>query len=347
MGDGDISAICDATSKEQLFIPIGLVADLSSARSRDEILQSFSKWVSVAIKADRCSIALPDGDNLVVKALNGDQAIPQGTAVPINGSVLGRVFANRTAEVVRDLTEQPFMDCRKLADAGMKCLIDVPLLAGDRCFGTLAVALRQDKDDLCTETAILTALAQCIATQLLVIEQMDHLVAMARTDALTGAGNRHHLYEVSDTAWANWKDHDRPFAFISVDMDHFKQINDTYGHDAGDQVLRAFVQRLMARSRTADEVFRMGGEEFGVLVSDVDITLARRTAERLCDAVGDTSFVVSDMELAITASFGVTEVMTCDQSFDDVLKRADMALYQAKASGRDQVISMSQQELAA
>ncbi len=347
MDDGDISNTCDATSKEQLFIPIGLVADLSSARSRDEILQSFSKWVSVAIKADRCSIALPDGDDLVVKALNGDQAIPQGTAVPIKGSVLGRVFENQKAEVVRDLASQPFMDCRKLADAGMKCLIDVPLLAGDRCFGTLAAALRQDKDDLSKETAILTALAQCIATQLLVIEQMDHLVAMARTDALTGAGNRHHLYEESNVAWTNWKDHGTPFAFISIDMDYFKQINDTYGHDVGDQVLCAFVQRIRARSRANDRLFRMGGEEFGLLITGISMALAKQSAERLCNAVGDTPFAVSNIELMITASFGVTEVITSDCSFEDVLKRADLALYDAKASGRDQVVSLSKEELAA
>ena len=282
MGDGDISVTCDATSKEQLFIPIGLLADLWSARSRDEILQSFSKWVSVAIKADLCSIALPDGDNLVVKALNGDQAIPQGTAVPINGSVLGRVFANRTAEVVRDLTEQPFMDCRKLADAGMKCLIDVPLLAGDRCFGTLAVALRHDKDDLCTETAILTALAQCIATQLLVIEQMDHLVAMARTDALTGAGNRHALYERAAQVWQDWQQNSRPFSFLAMDVDHFKQINDTYGHDIGDTILCAFVRRVAARSRAGDQIIRTGGEEFGLLMHDTDLATATSRANRLC-----------------------------------------------------------------
>ncbi|WP_411889301.1 GGDEF domain-containing protein [Yoonia sp. SDW83-1] len=347
MGDGDISATCDATSKEQLFIPIGLVADLWSARSRDEILQSFSKWVSVAIKADRCSIALPDGDNLVVKALNGDQAIPQGTAVPINGSVLGRVFANRTAEVVRDLAEQPFMDCRKLADAGMKCLIDVPLLAGDRCFGTLAVALRQDKDDLCKETAILTALAQCIATQLLVIEQMDHLVAMARTDALTGAGNRHALYERAAQVWQDWQQNSRPFSFLAMDVDHFKQINDTYGHDIGDTILCAFVRRVAARSRAGDQIIRTGGEEFGLLMHDTDLATATSRANRLCDAIGDSPFAIKGMELNITASFGLTQVLSSDAGFEDVMKRADMALYEAKAAGRDQVISLDQAELAA
>jgi diguanylate cyclase (GGDEF)-like protein len=157
--------------------------------------------------------------------------------------------------------------------------------------------------------------------------------AQAMTDDLTGLANRRSLDAAIDHSLAVAERSRRPFAVVMVDLDHFKAINDRLGHSAGDAVLAAFGARLRTGLRAQDQPFRYGGEEFSVLLPDVDTNGAALLAERLRQQVAQP--VEGDMP-AISASLGVAAWQAGD-SADSLLARADRALYRAKAAGRNRV----------
>ncbi|MEZ5101912.1 MAG: diguanylate cyclase [Thermoleophilia bacterium] len=173
----------------------------------------------------------------------------------------------------------------------------------------------------------------------------DMLAAEASTDALTGLLNRSQLYSRAAEAVSLARRHNRPLACIMVDLDHFKKINDTYGHAAGDAVLREAAQRLRTVGRVSDVVVRYGGEEFLVLLPETDIDGAAAIAERIRTTLSATPIRVEDalgsqgwLDLTVTASLGIA---TWDGETMDgpnaLLAVADGALYRAKQNGRDRV----------
>ncbi|NTV94961.1 MAG: GGDEF domain-containing protein [Thiobacillus sp.] len=128
-----------------------------------------------------------------------------------------------------------------------------------------------------------------------------------------------------------------PLALAMLDLDHFKQINDTYGHDAGDLVLVRLAETLHQLMREVDVVARMGGEEFAVLMPDTQAEVAVQVADRLRQAVAEMAVETPAATLRCTASFGVSEFLPGDSRIQDVFVRADQALYRAKQAGRNRV----------
>jgi diguanylate cyclase (GGDEF)-like protein len=124
-----------------------------------------------------------------------------------------------------------------------------------------------------------------------------------------------------------------------IDLDHFKTVNDTYGHAAGDEALRCFTQVCKTRLRQLDALARIGGEEFAILLPGTSEKVATSVAKKLCRAVADTPIKGGEIQFAITASFGVAEVRGGDKGADECLGRADLALYAAKRAGRNCVMS--------
>ena len=129
------------------------------------------------------------------------------------------------------------------------------------------------------------------------------------------------------------------FSLLMVDVDHFKRVNDTYGHAAGDEVLRRLVGVCSAHLRRADVTGRMGGEEFLVLLPSTDEQAAVRVAEELRLVLASTVVEVECSQLQITVSIGVATRRATTASLEDLIKEADDALYRAKAAGRDRVVS--------
>ncbi len=341
-------AACAADSNDAMQVPIGFLNDLSQAVTRDEVLSAYSLWSKEIVDADRCTIALEGtDDNLVLTAMTGRRVISPGSQYDIRRSISGAVYQAGEPAYVPDSAVVDSPGVRKLAKVGYRTLIITPLMTNSRCFGVLNVGYHKPLTHPGKVISALCAIGRCLAMQLQVVEHMEGLSRMAHTDALTGAGNRYALYEAAKETWAFWEAEGRVFSFMSIDIDYFKQINDTYGHDVGDAVLNAFVKRLIGRCRNTDKVVRTGGEEFGMLLKNADLASALERAKRLCTAIGDTGFAVSGMQLSVTASFGVAQVLPQDQSFDDVMKRADMALYEAKSAGRDQVVTIDGTDMAA
>lgn len=170
--------------------------------------------------------------------------------------------------------------------------------------------------------------------------RLDHSLEMAVTDALTGLHNRRYMTGQLDPLVAHANRGGAPAAVLVLDIDHFKAVNDTFGHDAGDEVLTEFAVRLATNVRAVDLPCRFGGEEFVVVMPDTTVEDARAIADRIRAQVAGTPFSVLGGEaLNVTISIGVAATTGDDDSTDALLKRADEALYEAKKGGRNRVIA--------
>jgi diguanylate cyclase (GGDEF)-like protein len=158
---------------------------------------------------------------------------------------------------------------------------------------------------------------------------------MARRDGLTGICNREHFVEQSERVLAYGARSDRGACLILFDLDHFKNVNDTWGHSVGDEVLKRAVDVCRRALHACDVFGRLGGEEFAVLLPDCSPAQARARAEQLRLSISATSATPSRPELLVTASFGVASTLQCGFELHRLLVVADGALYRAKRSGRN------------
>ena len=156
----------------------------------------------------------------------------------------------------------------------------------------------------------------------------------AQTDELTGLMNRRAFFEHAHLLYAQCRHNSQPLCALMLDMDHFKEINDTYGHQAGDQVLRQIGGVISASFRQTDVYGRLGGEEFAVLLPNTSLETARNIAEQLIRAI---SGLAAEPVHGLTASLGVASIRSLDQDLHSLMNTADKALYRAKAQGRNQV----------
>jgi two-component system cell cycle response regulator len=226
----------------------------------------------------------------------------------------------------------------------------VPILVvvsdGDR--RKLTQALEMGVNDYLTRPVDKNELVARVRTQLRKKRYADRLrhnvqlsLEMAITDQLTGLHNRRYMSRHLDTLLESAKKHGRPLAFVIMDIDFFKQVNDTYGHDIGDEVLKEFAARIAANVRGIDLACRYGGEEFVVAMPDTDMAFACNIAERLRQSIETTPVIISRApgQLKITISIGIARCEGADDSADKLLHRADQALYRAKRTGRNKVVA--------
>jgi len=166
-------------------------------------------------------------------------------------------------------------------------------------------------------------------------DQRRELYNIATTDKLTGCNNRHSLMEFSDKFIAQAKRHHYPVSLFVIDLDHFKNVNDTHGHAAGDVVLEGIGNLLNKSFREGDLVARFGGEEFVILLNHCDQEYASMKAESLRADIEN----LKPHDLRITASIGITTINDDpDESFETLFSRADKAVYEAKETGRNKVV---------
>ncbi len=169
-------------------------------------------------------------------------------------------------------------------------------------------------------------------------EIMGRVADTASLDALTGMLNRRALAARAEAEVASCAVNGRQLSVVAIDLDHFKTVNDTYGHGGGDAALCAVAAELLRLVRPEDVLARMGGEEFLLVLPGVDAAGAMATAEQMRAAIEGMRIAYDGIEMEVTASAGVTEMLGGSDSWDAAVKRADLALYQAKATGRNRVV---------
>ncbi len=166
-------------------------------------------------------------------------------------------------------------------------------------------------------------------------QQNSSLSLLASTDYLTGIMNKRMFNEISERYFQTAQKNKFNLTLLLLDLDHFKKINDTYGHQAGDQFLKRFVETLERILNKSDIFARIGGEEFAILLSQINSNDAYVLAERIRKEIGNDFITYEGHDIFVTTSIGISENRETDTAFENIFSRADMALYRAKDEGRN------------
>jgi len=222
-------------------------------------------------------------------------------------------------------------------------------LAWGIVFGIASIALRETVawSQMPADTPLLWRFANAAAYILVVAVAMAGLQKLRRSqaqlaqlvtqDVLTNVLNARAFADRLGQELERNRRYPRPLSLIYMDLDNFKVINDTHGHQTGDAVLRLVADAMRTSVRTADVVGRLGGDEFGVLMPETDAQLADAAAKRLVASLRN----VFKGTPSVTASIGVVSCMATDASTDELLRRADQAMYDAKKAGKDRVVQVA------
>ncbi len=165
----------------------------------------------------------------------------------------------------------------------------------------------------------------------------EDMKEVAVRDQLTGLFNRRGFGEQAAIAYATARRSDRVVSVIAADIDHFKSVNDEFGHSIGDEALRHFARLLSVKRRAEDIVARIGGEEFVLVLPGTDIRKATKVADELCIRLATSPLVIDGRQIVMTSSFGVASISANDTCLTDVIIKADRALYRSKRAGRNRV----------
>jgi diguanylate cyclase (GGDEF)-like protein len=215
----------------------------------------------------------------------------------------------------------------------------VPLRLRDHMVGALAVDnRRQGRGFADSDLGPLGALADTAAVAMANARLFAELQIQSITDSLTGLFNRRHLFALAEREFQRARRFGRPLSVIMLDVDHFKQVNDTHGHAVGDQVLAEVARRLRSSIRAIDLIGRYGGEEFVLVLPETELPGAGLLGERLRLALANTPVPTLSGPLAVTASLGVASTQPDVADVATLINRADQALYAAKEAGRNRVL---------
>lgn len=223
---------------------------------------------------------------------------------------------------------------------GLESGIIVPLIIGARVVGTLACWSKERAAYTDEDERMLEMIASQVATAVAVADSMEVFERRALHDPLTRLPNRRHLAQEMTANLARWEQEGEPCVVGLVDIDHFKRLNDEYGHAVGDLTLQRIAMVMRQTIRETDRIYRYGGEEFVIVFRDTDLEGAESIAQRVLAAVAETPLAGENLERidAVTVSIGLAALPEHGTDFLNLIDLADKALYRAKQSGRNRVI---------
>jgi len=252
------------------------------------------------------------------------------------GGLADETFETGRHVLSNDRPETKHQLSKLTRDEGIRSFVCLPLTSHDSRLGVIYV-YRKDRDEFSSEEIdLLTAFAHLAAGAISNARLHTLTAEQARTDGLTGLYNRREFDERLDAEFRRAQRYAKPFAFLFLDIDHFKRVNDTYGHEAGDVILKTLADILTRQFRDVDIVARFGGEEFVVMLPEIDGGTAKGVAERVCRAVAETPFRLHDgREIPVTVSIGVSCYPSCASTPEEIVGRADQSLYIAKEAAQN------------
>lgn len=312
---------------------------VTSTLELDEVLRRIVDAAVWLTKAEEGYLALVDEESgqLYLRAIkSAAENQSRNLYLPTTDTLIGQVVeTRRPLRTARQPLEKPI----KVASGFLvRSLLHVPLVAKGRALGVLGVDNLTDPNPFSeTEEFLLATLADYATVAIENANLYMQLQRTAITDELTGLYNRRGLFELGRREVERSLRFGRQLPVVMIDIDHFKEINDTYGHLIGDQVLKVLAQRLRRNVREIDIVGRYGGEEFVILLLENDLPTAQMIAERLRLLISSIPVHTEKGAITVTVSIGVSAVAHDVRDLPSLLQRADEALYLAKSSGRNRI----------
>lgn len=311
------------------------------------ILEALVHYMESESKTSRCSIMLVDAEGRHLP-LGAAPSLPaffndatNGTEIGVGIGSCGTTAALGQRVVVEDIqVHEYWRDLRELAkSAGLRSCWSEPILSSrGKVLGTFAIFHTVPTNLQYQDNGGIAFAANLAAIAIENRQVHEELERQAHTDYLTGLANRRHFLEQAESELARTLRYGRDLSILMFDIDHFKRINDTYGHKVGDIVLKKLSMICLATLRNVDVIGRIGGEEFAVLLPETESEQAMDAAERLRAAIASAQVMLNGgLPLRFTASFGVATLSEKGANIDMLLNQADQALYLAKKDGRNQV----------
>jgi diguanylate cyclase (GGDEF)-like protein len=353
---GSTSHILRAFENERVFVA------LETSKREQEILYRASQTLSTALTTDAVmEVGLAAASEIaphdfaaiteyqtesrrhVVKRAVGERAVElQGLRFRDNNSLTAMVVKNRHYLPYRGEfdAKQQVLFTKKAKLKGMESLLVFPLVVREEPIGTLIVASKRSGAFGTSVRETLQALGNQLAVSLSNARAVRQLEELATTDGLTGCLNKRAFLDQLDQKMMAAQRFGRKLSLIVTDLDHFKSVNDTYGHATGDRVLQELARVLKRMKRETDLVARFGGEEFCVLCEETDARGAKLLAERVREELGRTELQTEIGALRVTASLGVSTFPDHAKTAEELFAQGDKALYAAKHQGRNRVCTV-------
>lgn len=314
---------------------VARLSRLALAGELDQLLEAATKAASTLMGVHRCIITRPiDDDDIAVVAFTGQ--LPRPSTLPAgHRSLMGYTLISNSVVVCNDGDEETRFSTGAMASYGFRSGVGVPIPgAGSGPWGALSIHSNHNRIYSDRDLSFLQTVTDVLSAAIRRLDLDGQLRERSLRDPLTGLSNRTQAYERIDQALSRAVRDGTSVAILVLDIDEFKIINDSLGHEAGDRTLVRVAGRLAAAARPGDTVARMGGDEFLVLCDAVDgIEHARTIARALSDAVNRPHPAETDpTALSISISIGIA-ISTIDSTRQELVHHADLAMYRAKDAG--------------
>lgn len=336
------TALDEARERErQSRALLDLSRAVAAASTSDEVARQLADIVPVVVDCDRVAAFVWDAasEALVCRSMTDESELVRDLRISRSDTpVLAELLENPQPRPIffEPGTDDPYV-AEVMRQTGAKALIVVPIVAHGHFYGSLHVSVRERPERLQPTAALLDLLAGVVAQTATALDNarlIETMAHQARFDNLTGLLGHRAFHEALEIALERGS---APFTLASIDIDDFKLINDLHGHPVGDEALRRVAETLRRGVGEHDSVFRVGGEEFAVLLPDRTAAGARPVADRLREAVAGTPFT-----LPLRISIGLASWPGDAGDRDTLLERADDALYGAKRSGKNRVVAVGE-----
>jgi diguanylate cyclase (GGDEF)-like protein len=323
------------------------VEQLNAATTESEVVDAGLRSAREIASVDFAAVTLYDETFKTheIRAVSGaEESGLVGESFRTNTGLVSMALENKHALPLRGEYDEKrqVVFTRNVTPPNMPSMIVLPMLVHDRPLGTLVLGSQRQRAFGDAARSMLDVLSSHVAVSLANARMMRRLEELATLDGLTGLLNKRAMLDVASQKIKAAKRFARKLSVFVVDIDHFKKVNDTYGHDAGDVVIKGLGEILRKQRRSTDAIARFGGEEFVVICEETDVHGAELLAERVRIELGKTTFHAPKagpdgqlVPIRVTCSIGVATFPEAGDTWEELFKASDEALYVSKRAGRN------------